>query len=249
MWAIEHFSNKMYEYVESDAALLERLLQHQLTVHGIEQQLPPPDAAPTKGEAASGEFGTMAPLHEGILGAGGAKEGGVADDIHSWSGSRSSAGALSRSSSSSNPVPLGGEPSSSSSSPRAPPVAMARAPPTRRGGPPALVGERQPRQEVVVTQPPPVPRSDDGIADTEVSEVLSRISFDGAVKGIQHVWRDTLAHRWCRRNSRKRYSRKRHSRKRHSRGRRRSLRRAEAAAHLPRPLAARPPPWESPPQL
>ena len=44
-----------------------------------------------------------------------------------------------------------------------------------------------------MTQPPPVPRSDDGIADTEVSEVLSRISFDGALKGVQHVWRDTLA--------------------------------------------------------
>ena len=36
VWAIDHFKERMLEYVASDEELAERLLQHQLAVHGIE---------------------------------------------------------------------------------------------------------------------------------------------------------------------------------------------------------------------
>ena len=62
LWAIDHFKERILEYVASDAELAERLLQHQKNVHGVE---PRRDGTQTDGEPSGASGGRLD--HDGLL--------------------------------------------------------------------------------------------------------------------------------------------------------------------------------------
>ena len=53
VWAIDHFKERMLEYVDTDEELSARLLQHQRAVHGLE---PLPRAADTGADDKAGAY-------------------------------------------------------------------------------------------------------------------------------------------------------------------------------------------------
>ena len=65
LWAIDHFKDKMLEFVASDAELVDRLLQHQHAVHGMEPLRRTGDRADAYGASGDGASG-MARILRGI---------------------------------------------------------------------------------------------------------------------------------------------------------------------------------------
>ena len=57
LWAIDHFKDKMLEFVASDAELVDRLLQHQRAVHGMEPLRRTGDRADAYGASGDGASG------------------------------------------------------------------------------------------------------------------------------------------------------------------------------------------------
>ena len=57
VWAIDHFKERMLEYVASDDELTERLLQHQRAVHGVEPLLKGAHVIPNSQSPAPGALG------------------------------------------------------------------------------------------------------------------------------------------------------------------------------------------------